>query len=55
MHIVAEGDFKEIKNIIKQELTKHDIKHSTLEFEEKDENCNNKFCDIKKTPHSHHH
>ena len=55
MHIVVEGNYKQIKHKIKEELEEHGINHSTLEFEEKSEKCNNPNCEIKKSNHSHHH
>ena len=55
MHIVAEGDFKQIKVKAKEELEEHGIQHSTIEFEEKGEKCNNEECEVKKSEHCHHH
>ena len=55
MHIVAEGDYKEIKKEVKEELEEHGISHSTLEFEEKNETCESENCEVKKSNHKHHH
>lgn len=55
MHIVVEGNYKEVKKKVKEELTKHNIGHSTLEFEDEGEDCDSKSCEIKKIEHSHHH
>ena len=55
MHIVAEGDCKQIKNEVKEELEEHGITHSTLEFEEKDEECDSENCELKNANHEHHH
>ncbi len=49
MHIKAVGDFAEIKHKVKDELAEHGIDHSTLEFENQDEDCGDKEC------HVHHH
>lgn len=55
MHVVAEGDYKQIKDMVKEELEEHGIAHSTIEFEEKGEKCDSENCEIKNTSHSHHH
>ena len=55
MHVVAEGDYKQIKDMVKEELEEHGIAHSTIEFEEKGETCDSENCEIKNTSHSHHH
>ena len=55
MHVVADCDYKEIKYKIKNELEDHGIAHSTIEFEGKDEVCENKKCEIKKSNSVHHH
>ena len=55
MHVVAEGDYKQIKDMVKEELEGHGIAHSTIEFEEKGEKCDSENCEIKNTSHSHHH
>ena len=55
MHVVAEGDYKQIKHMVKEELEEHGIAHSTIEFEEKGEKCDSENCEIKNTSHSHHH
>lgn len=54
MHIVTEITPSEIKPIIRKELEEFNIFHSTLEFETKNEECNEKICKIK-TPHTHCH
>ena len=53
MHIVAEGDYKQIKSEVKEELEEHGIAHSTLEFEEKDETCESENCEVKNANHEH--
>lgn len=55
MHVVAEGDFKEIKHNVKKELEEHGIKHTTIELEEENEKCKNKKCDVKNENSSHYH
>ncbi len=52
MHIKAVGDFAQIKHNIKHELLEHGIAHSTLEFENENEDCNDTECHIHH--HSHH-
>lgn len=54
MHIVADGDYKEIKYQVKHVLEKYNIGHVTVEFEEKNEKCNSTKCEIKNEKHSHH-
>ena len=46
MHIVAEGDNKQIKKAVRSELLEHGIGHATLELEEKDEHCHDEHCHI---------
>ena len=55
MHVVADGDYKQIKCKLKEELEEHGIAHSTIEFEEKGEKCDSENCEIKNASHSHHH
>lgn len=55
MHIVAQGDFKEVKNKAKEELEEHGIAHTTIELEECDEKCNTEVCKVKKVSNHHHH
>ena len=55
MHVVIDGNHKEIKHKIKQELEEHKIGHTNIEFEEKDEKCDCEECEIKPINHSHHH
>ena len=52
MHIKAEGDFAHIKHHSKHLLADIGITHSTIEFETKDENCDEFEC---KTEHHHSH
>lgn len=55
MHIVVDGDYKQIKDKIKEELEEHGIAHTTIEFEGKDVKCKSEKCEVKKSSHSHHH
>ncbi len=55
MHVVTNGDTKEIKEKVREELYEHGVVHSTLEFEEENEECET-VCRVQKThPHHHHH
>ena len=55
MHIVVEGNYKEIKHKVKEELKEHGIAHTTIELEEKGEKCDFEECEIKKLNNSHYH
>lgn len=58
MHIIAEGNSKELKEAIKEELKEHGICHTTIELEEKDEVCKDECCKIdheRLSEHHHHH
>lgn len=55
MHVVVDKYSSKIKQEIKEELHEHNINHSTIEFEEKDESCESINCEIKSHNHSHHH
>ena len=55
MHIVVDGDYKQIKDKIKEELEEHGIAHTTIEFEGKDEKCMSEKCEVKKSSNSYHH
>ena len=55
MHIVADGEHKEIKQKVKEELEEFGIVHTTIEFEEKNEKCDFEECEVKKSKHLHHH
>jgi cobalt-zinc-cadmium efflux system protein len=46
MHIVTDCNYKEIKRKIKDELYEFGISHTTIEFEDKDEECDSKKCKI---------
>ena len=55
MHVVVDRNNKEIKHKVKEELEAHGIAHTTIEFEEKNEICNNETCEIQKVKQTHHH
>lgn len=55
MHIVVEGDTKDIKNKVRHELKEHGISHVTIEIESKDENCESRDCKIDEDIEIHHH
>lgn len=54
MHVVVDKFDKDLKCKIKQELSEHGINHSTIEFEQEDEVCDDKECEIHdKQQHNH--
>ncbi len=53
MHIVTDGDPHTMKELVRNELHKHGIIHSTLELETVGEHCHDKYCHIEHS-HSHH-
>ena len=55
MHVVVKEYSNEIKSNIKKELIKHNICHSTIEFELENEKCKTKFCSITNLNTVHHH
>ena len=55
MHVVVDGDFKNIKLRIKKELKEYGITHTTIEFEEIDEQCDSHNCEVLKQLECHHH
>lgn len=59
LHVVVNKYSKKIKDKIREELCEHNIVHSTIELELKNEICNNEICEIKKITrdvgHHHHH
>jgi cobalt-zinc-cadmium efflux system protein len=58
MHVVVNDFDAKIKLQIKEELCEHDVTHSTIEFENANEQCLEKSCTIKRqacTSHCHHH
>lgn len=59
MHIVTENkDTKELKRKIREEMSNLGISHTTIEIENKNDNCDEKECKIKinnEGTHHHHH
>ena len=55
MHINIDGDAKNIKNRVRDELKEHGINHVTIEIEAKDEDCDSVDCKIEENNHTHHH
>ena len=56
MHIVTEiNDTKELKKEIKEELKYHGINHTTIETEDKSDNCKEIECKVNALSSSHHH
>lgn len=59
MHIVTEDkNTKELKNKIREEMNELGISHTTIEIEDKNDNCNEKECEVKinnEAYHNHHH
>lgn len=58
IHIVEDGNNKEIKKLVKQELKEHNIFHTTIELEKIGEKCLDEKCEInsnyKISKHHHH-
>lgn len=57
LHVVVKEYKYELKNKIKEELKEHNIGHSTIEMELKDEKCDEENCeiDMENSEHHHHH
>lgn len=55
LHIVADGDFKEIKHEVKHTLEHFGINHTTVEIETSDEHCHDTVCCPSHEEHHHHH
>lgn len=55
MHIVADGDFAEIKHKVKDRLKEMKVSHITLELESPDELCSERVCAVAKSCSHHHH
>ncbi len=55
LHIVAKGDFKEIKHSVKHKMEHLGIFHTTVEMETEDEQCQEIMCFPKADHHHHHH
>ena len=56
MHIVTEDqNIKELKNKIREEMNELGISHTTIEIEYKNDNCDEKECEVKINNEVHHH
>ena len=55
MHIVTNGDPREIKQRVREELHEHGICHATLELEAEGEHCGEENCNTQIESRSHHH
>ena len=59
MHVITDGNNKDIKKLVKEELKEHRIQHTTIELEEVDEKCEDDECNINleniEVHHHHHH
>ena len=56
MHIVTEDkNKKEIKKKIREEMNELGISHTTIEIEDKNDNCDEKECEVKLNNEVHHH
>lgn len=55
MHVVTDGNAKEIKSKVKNELREQGIVHTTLELEDKDEVCEETNCTTQTSHSGHHH
>lgn len=56
MHIVTESkNTKELKSKIREEMSELGISHTTIEIEDKNDNCDEKECEIKINQDMHHH
>jgi len=58
MHIVTDGDYHTVKEMVREELREHGITHATLELESCDEHCHSKECVVEANSascHHHHH
>jgi len=55
MHIVTDEDSVKIKELVREELKEHNIVHTTIELESKDEVCDVLECEVKESSSYHHH
>lgn len=55
LHVVVDEYNYKLKNKIKEELKEHNIGHSTIEMELKDEKCDEENCEIDMQANEHHH
>ena len=55
LHVVTDNFENGLKHKVKEELKKHEINHSTIELEKRDECCDDDHCEINHEQHTHHH
>lgn len=55
LHVIVEEYSHKIKERIKDELKEHNICHSTIELELKDEECDDEECRVEASNEGHHH
>ncbi|MBE6797966.1 MAG: cation transporter [Ruminococcaceae bacterium] len=55
MHIVTNKEPHHIKEAVREELSEHGIGHTTLELENENEHCDDKYCHVSFEAHPHHH
>ena len=55
LHVIVEEYSHKIKEKIKEELKEHNICHSTIELELKDEKCADEECKVEHNSEGHHH
>ena len=56
LHVVTKDESTKIKKLIRDELTKHCISHSTIELENPGEHCHDDHCNVEPTKvHAHAH
>lgn len=56
MHIVTENkNAKELKSKIREEMSELGISHTTIEIEDKNDDCDEKECEVKINQNVHHH
>lgn len=55
VHIVTDSEPNKIKDAVREELLKHNIRHATIELEASTEHCHEKHCHIESGAHSGHH
>ena len=55
MHVVTDGDHKQVKSLVKEKLKELSVTHSTLEIEDISESCCEHECEVHNDNHHHHH
>lgn len=55
LHTVINGNARDIKEQIREELKEHGIGHVTIELEGEGEHCHEEHCHVESNGHAHHH